>query len=269
MDGTYIAIFLVLLVIISTVYQAIDSIKKAKIDEEQWRVIWADLATLHGFSFTQKILSVDGNTALAIDNNEGLICLITRKQSSRVFITPPEAAKVLLIYSCDLVSAELFEDGSTISKTSRMSQAGGLLVGGLLLGPAGALIGGLTGKTVTSAGNVKRIDLRLVINDTKRPIYDINFLDSETKKDSFTYKNAVKLSRHWHGVMEVLIRRADAESKKPIELKESHTEEHDKTLHVEAFSVANELEKLNSLRERGILNNGEYEQQKLRVLTRG
>lgn len=252
------------------IFQIIFSIRQAKIDEKQWKVLWADLATSHGFSFTQKIISDDGNTALAIDDKEGRLCLIAKKKTGiEMLFTLPHVAKVLLIYSGDLVSAELFEDGSTIQKTSRMSQAGGGLVGGLILGPAGVLIGGLTGKTVTSAGKVKRIDLRLVINDTNRPIYDINFLNSEVDRDSFRYKNAVKLSRHWLGVMEVLIRQADTEHRKTLQQNATHTEGHDKTSPVEPFSVANELEKLNSLRERGILNKDEFEQQKLRVLAGG
>lgn len=260
-----IIVFSLLTLAVTICFLVNESRKVARLNEENWKNLWSSLIKSHGFRYAQKVFNTDRNMALAID--EERICLVIQKSCDSLFFRGGFAIKVLLIYPCDLLSAELFEDGNTVTKTPRMNQAGNALLGGLILGPAGALVGSLTSKTITSKGNVKRIDLRLIINDTKRPIYDINFLDSETDKDSYSYINAEKLSRHWHGVMEVLIRKADSERKNSVPNNLTNTKEPKTILNSELFSVASELEKLNSLRERGILSVEEYQQQKSKLLS--
>lgn len=241
-------------------------LRKVNENAEKWKRFWEDLAEHHGFNSSQVILSSDESMALGVDKNEGRICLVTRKPvAGNSFMPLIDIPKVLIIYYTDLLSAELFEDGNMITKTSRMSQAGGLIVGGLLLGTGGALLGGLTGKTVTESGKVKRLDLRIVINDIDRPTYDFNFLNFQIDKDGTSYNNKSNRARHWLGIMDVLIRRADIEARKPVASGDKNPAE---LVHIEGFSVANELEKLSSLKNRGILDKDEYEQQKLKVLAR-
>ena len=93
----------------------------------------------------------------------------------------------------------------------------------------------------------------MTVKDTKNPIHDINFLDLETKKDSFLYKQAIQQARHWHGLLEVLIKSADIEDKavKTID-----------TPKLPSGSVADELRKLAELRDAGILSIEEFNQQK-------
>lgn len=207
------------------------------------------LGRIKDFSATQKVMGKDGNTGLAIDEQRKKICLIDHRQqniTTRVFVYK------------DLLSSEIFEDGATVTKTVRSSQIGGALIGGLALGGVGAIIGGLSGKTQTS-GMVKKVDLRLIVNDTKNPLQDINFLDMETKKDGFIYKQAIQQARHWHGLVEVLIKRADLEDK---------TANTNDTLKPPSGSVADELKKLAELRDAGVLSIEEFQQQKSRLLGR-
>jgi uncharacterized protein YcfJ len=70
------------------------------------------------------------------------------------------------------------------------------LVGGLLLGGVGAVIGGLSGKKV-GKGKVKRIELRLVVNNSSDPVHAICFLANETNRDGFVYKTASDQARQW------------------------------------------------------------------------
>ena len=175
------------------------------------------------------------------------ICLIDHRQqnlTTRVFVYK------------DLLSSEIFEDGATVTKTVRSSQIGGVLIGGLAFGGVGAIIGGLSGKTQTS-GEVKKVDLRLTVNDTKNPLHDINFLGLKTKKDGFLYKRAIQQARHWHGLIEVLIKRADLEDKA------ANTND---TLKLPSGSAADELKKLAELRDAGVLSIEEFQQQKSRLL---
>ena len=134
-----------------------------------------ELEGLSNFSATQKIMGNDGNTGFAIDEKNKKICLIeytNQNVTTRIF--PYK----------DLLSSEIIENGTTITKVIRSSQISSAVIGGLAFGSVGAVISGLSGKTNT-LGRVKRIDLKLTVNDIKKPIHIINFLNLETKKDSF------------------------------------------------------------------------------------
>lgn len=160
------------------------------------------LANIPEFQITQKLLSTDGLVGLAIDEDRQKLCLFEQELSREV--------KHRIISYRDLLSSEIFEDGTTITKTNRTSQLGGALIGGIALGGVGAIIGGLSGKT-ESLSHVKRIDLRLVIDDTRQPLHDINLMNVNVTKTDGRYKEAMSKARHWHGLIEVLIRRADME----------------------------------------------------------
>jgi hypothetical protein len=157
----------------------------------------------------------------------------------------------------DIFSSEIFEDGVTITKTVRSSQIGGALIGGLALGGVGAVVGGLTGKTQAS-DKVDKVDLRLTVNDTKNPIFNLNFLNLPMKKNDTQYKQAIERARHWHGLIEVLIKLADNEDKAVTKMKDPP-----KPL---VGSIADELKKLAELRDEGILSVDEFQQQKLKLL---
>ena len=205
------------------------------------------LSGLDDFSATQQVAGDDGLTGLAIDEGRKKICLIDYKQA--------EITTRLVPYK-DLLSCEIFEDGVTVTKTSRSSQLGGALVGGLALGGIGAVIGGLSGKT-TSEGKIKRVDLRLIVNDTANPLHDINFMNVEGKKGGIIYTVAIQQARHWHGLASVLIKQADSEDKA--------TQESPVTTSATG-SLADELKKLADLRDSGALSEGEFQKQKARIL---
>lgn len=156
-----------------------------------------------------------------------------------------------------MLSCEIFTDGDTVTKTSRSSQAGGALVGGVLLGGVGAIIGGLSGKK-TAVEKVRRVDLRIVVNNTQKPVHDINLYSGETNKNSMFHKAATEKARHWHSLIAILIKRADEEDK----AKESTPQPVEKNK-----SVADELSKLMELKEKGILTDEEFTQQKLKLLS--
>lgn len=222
---------------------------KRAADKGRQKALGARLHNLPDFTPTQAVLGAGGRSAIAIDEERRTIGMISEQES---------AFSERVISYRDLISVELFEDGNTITKTSRSSQIGGAIVGGLLLGGIGALAGGLSGKT-KSTNTVTRIDLRLILNDTAMPLHDVVFLATECKKDNVRYQQAMKLARHWHGLFEVLIKRAEVEQKQVIAppatpvLSARH-------------STADELAKLAALRESGVLTNDEFQAQKRLLL---
>lgn len=74
----------------------------------------------------------------------------------------------------EIVSVDVITDGVTISSTNRGSQLLGAAVGGLAFGGVGAIIGGLSGSSKTSE-KVKKLALRVCVDDFEKPIYGITF----------------------------------------------------------------------------------------------
>lgn len=205
------------------------------------------LGRLKDFSATQKFVGLDGKSGLAIDERREKICLIYHWRQN---------VTARVISYMDLLASEIFEDGVTVTKTVRSSQIGGALIGGVALGGVGAIIGGLSGSKQTS-DKVRKIDLRLTVNNTTNPIHDVNFLNLPTKKNSILYKQAIQNARHWQGLIEVLIKRAEREDK---------TTNTDEPARLPLNSIADELKKLADLRDAGVLSTEEFQLQKSRLL---
>src|SRR5690625_2667949 len=225
--------------------QAIAVSNKKKAMEEE-------LESLPDFSPTQKIMGNNGDTGLAIDEERKKVVLIKNG---------PTGVALKPITYRDVLSSEIFVDGEIVTKTARGSQLGGVLIGGLALGGVGAIIGGLSGKA-RSSEEVRRVDLRITVNDTKSPLHDINLMDIEGKKEGIIYKSAMDQARHWHGLIAVLIKMADNEDARK-EGAESPSQENGGI----TSSLADELSKLSDLRDKGVLSDEEFSIQKQRLLS--
>ncbi len=166
----------------------------------------------------------------------------------------------------DVLASEISENGNTITRSSRSSQLGGALIGGLALGGVGAIIGGLSGKTVSS-DNVQGIDLHLIVNRTNSPIHSINFLEasgenSEIKKSSVLYQESMQKARNWHSLFQVIIRQANEDDK----IKEREIAQ--KTLHsIEHKSVVDKIKELVDLRDQEVISDAEFTTLKEKLLS--
>jgi hypothetical protein len=181
---------IVVLFVLFAIAAAIDSTVKKSSGR---KAMIKHIKELPDFDMTQQIMGADGTTGLSVDESRKKVCLVNKSDktlSSRV------------VDYRDILSTELFEDGTAVTKTSRSSQLGGALLGGLAFGALGAVVGGLSGST-SSATKVKRIDLQIVVNDVAAPIHRINFLDLESKTDTSIYKQASEKARHWNAIIGV------------------------------------------------------------------
>lgn len=198
---------------------------------------------------------------ISSNRNEGGIAIDDKKQIIRIVNIQPSLWKydTRTFRYQDLLSVEIYENGESITKTSRSSQLIGGVVGGLALGGVGAIIGGLSGQKISS-DTVKMIQLRLIINDKTAPICDFSFIPKaqgnlEIKKGSKEYEDAMNKARHWFALMEIIIKQ-----------NESNDENISGDSKVEKFSIADEIKKLANLRDEGLLSDIEYDQQKSKLL---
>jgi len=235
------------------------------------------------FNPTDKIIGPDGN-GLAIDSDKNEICLIKKEL---VKIKPGEKENKSLpdfwgdieknenaykytyktTYnirsSRDIISAELFEDGNAVTRSSRSNQIGRMAIGGLILGGVGVLIGGLSSER-KSTNKVNIISLRITINSLEAPLHDIDFLKTETTKGGVYYNSVMQKARYWQGLLDVLIRRADEEDRlvhgKVLQESLQSTKHN---------SITDELIKLSDLKNKGVLSEDEFNHQKQKLLLNG
>ena len=223
------------------------------------------LDALSDFSPSQKVIGIDLKSGIAVDEGRKKICLI-KQIIKDIEVDLPSFQDYLsieleVISFRDILSSEVYVDGETVTKTARSSQLGGSLLGGLVLGGVGAIIGGLSG-TKTSSNKVNRIDLRITVNRTENPIHDINFMNIISEKNESVYNHTMEQVRHWHGLMEVIIKRADSED----DAKQRELTEKAPKL-ISTGSVADELAKLGELKKQGLLTDEEFLSQKAKLLS--
>jgi len=146
-----------------------------------------------------------------------------------------------------------------VTKTSRSSQIGGAILGGILAGGVGTIIGGLSGKT-SSKEKVKTIHLKIIVNDTKNPLQTITFLSEPTliDRNSEKFIKANKEVIHWHSLFKVIIDMSDKEDKSNKILSNYNNSSN---------NIADEIRGMHDLLKEGIITQEEFDLQKKKILS--
>lgn len=228
------------------------------------RSITSRFESISNFAPTHSFTATDGNSGIAIDHDRKKVCLLTYRDGSIV--------DRVVSYK-DILSVEVYEDGKSVTKTSRTSQLGGVAIGAVALGGVGAIIGGLSGKT-TSSKKTEHVELRLMINDSREPLHDIVFLHN--KEGLLDSKQAILKARTWHGRLEVLIKEADqqerqnrqtSEIKRDCETAPKRQERRpEPQAHLPSASLADEIRKLSDLRTSGAITEDEFQKLKGKLM---
>lgn len=151
---------------------------------------------------------------------------------------------------------EVLNNGNTFTKTNRGSQAAGAAVGAALLGPAGLLVGGLSGST-TGKEKIEQVKIRLRFQDDLAPLQEIVIFNSEIKggikADSVIVTSALKpadeLVARLKNVLAENARQSDFVSKP-----------------ASSDSIASELQKLHELLQSGAISEDEFRAIKQKVI---
>jgi hypothetical protein len=145
----------------------------------------------------------------SLDNEMSL--LFNDKQHRIYFI---DQRKVKEYSYSDILESRIVENKESITVTSRGSQIGGALLGGIIAGGVGAIIGGLSGSK-RNISKVESLELYIIVNDTSQPIQKISFFDKNniTSPKIKEYEKVKHKIEHWHHLISVLIKRADDHDK--------------------------------------------------------
>jgi hypothetical protein len=179
----------VLFIIISV---ALDGARNKAFDEQ--------ISQIPDFSSSIAYKGASCKNAVAIDIEREKIVTILNPLKIRSLETKPS-----VISFTDLLSVEVFRDDASVTKTNRGSQLAGAAVGGVLLGPAGLLLGGLSGSKRNEA-KVKTLSLKLYTNDIVRPVQEIFFFDGGSVGiDASQLSSQLNDLDQWYGRFKAII----------------------------------------------------------------
>jgi hypothetical protein len=230
-------IILVIIFVSYIVIQVTSELPSRDVVNKKLNNIYDLLKNQADFDSSRCVIKVKKNlpSGIAIDIQAEKICLIN--DDSIRFVS----------YN-DLIESQIIVDSQTITNTSRSDQLAGAAIGGLLLGGTGAVIGGLSGKSVTTQ-DIKDVSLKLLINDALNPTHIIYFSESNIiplkrkindknikeqndewlneksigREFNFTPKTeskiALKEAQEWHDLITVMIKQSEQHNNNNLKFK--------------------------------------------------
>lgn len=144
--------------------------------------------------------------AIAIDIEREKIAVLLNPMKLRQLEAKPSVYRF-----SDLIAVELVRDGASVNKTQRGSQLAGAAVGGLLLGPAGLIVGGLSGSK-RQENKIEKLSIKLYTNDLVMPVQEVFFLDFPNGgADPQQIQPILRDLDQWYGRLRIIV-----ESKKNV-----------------------------------------------------
>lgn len=224
----------------------------------------------------EKRINLLDNKLKEIPNQDRL--KIIRGRKSRYAFVLDEVGRVIYFIKSSqitkvpfdqIISVELIEDNTLLSSKSTTRTIGGALLGGALAGGAGMVVGGLSGDSMQKK-KVSKITVKIKLRDYSTPallipcfiareLTGLNEIEITDKNSEhfYSYKNELQNAQKISDYVSVIIDEVDRQEK------QSHIEQ---STSIEKSSVADELAKLASLKEQGILTDEEFKVQKEKLL---
>ena len=170
-----------------------------------------------------------------------------------------------IINYSDIIEVSYEENGSQLYTKSAGRTIGGAIVGGVLMGGAGAVVGGLSGASKQNK-EIENMDIKILLRSTIRTSCVLHFKDVDrvlkTKEDADRklYEKYVKNANQAKDVLSVIIdnaKQVSTPTAQPIA---------QPVVAPASSSVADELAKLAKLKADGILTDEEFRVQKSKLL---
>ena len=170
-----------------------------------------------------------------------------------------------IINYSDIIEVSYEENGSQLYTKSAGRTIGGAIVGGFLMGGAGAVVGGLSGASKQNK-EIENMDIKILLRSTIRTSCVLHFKDVDrvlkTKEDADRklYEKYVKNANQAKDVLSVIIdnaKQVSTPTAQPIA---------QPVVAPASSSVADELAKLAKLKADGILTDEEFQAQKSKLL---
>ncbi|MBO4662282.1 MAG: SHOCT domain-containing protein [Bacteroidaceae bacterium] len=164
----------------------------------------------------------------------------------------------------DIIEVSYEENGNQLYTKSAGRTVGGAIVGGVLMGGAGAVVGGLSGASKQNK-EVKSIDVKILLRSTSRTSHTLHFnaanrvLKTKEDADRKLYEQYTKNANKAKDLLSVIIDDAKQAAAQVAPVMSQ-------PIAPQSTSVADELSKLAKLKADGILTEEEFLAQKAKLL---
>lgn len=230
---------------------------KSQENEDKKRKEILSAASVYPVGFNASI-TVNSRSILytfAIDQNRQEIFIVTINSKTKQTSTH-------IVKFADIISVELIEDSSVLFSKSTTRTIGGSLIGGAIAGSAGAVIGGLSGDTKVKK-MVSVISVKMRVRNQATPSITIYCCNGEPVEitdsmNEYFYKPTIEEAERIVDHISVIIDMMDREYQHQENMAISKPE---------TKSIADELEKICLLKEKGLLSEEEFQKQKERLLS--
>ena len=182
----------------------------------------------------------------------------------KVLVLVGSSTREIFNYS-DIIEVSYEENGSQLYTKSAGRTVGGAIVGGVLMGGAGAVVGGLSGGSKQNK-EIKDMDIRILLRSTSRTTCILHFKDvdrvlkTKDETDRKLYETYVKNANQAKDILSIIIDNAKQSSAPIAQLVTQPV------VAPSSSSVADELAKLAKLKADGILTEEEFQAQKSKLL---
>ena len=196
------------------------------------------------FRATTIISGIQTFYSFAIDQEKKKIMVITAEDRDS------ELRKHIIDFS-DIISVELLKDSNVSYSKSTMRTIGGGIVGGVIAGGAGAIVGGLSGGSKEER-TISNISVKLLLRNLNLTSITMECLKNGSildNSDSPFIKEAQSIIDHVSVIIDLVDKENGVQKRKSTS------------------SIADELEKLYALKEKGILTEEEFQMQKNKLLS--
>ncbi len=202
-----------------------------------------------------KFLSLDKSNIATTSKKDACIAVDSTAKKVMLMKNVNKPSQFQIIDYRDIISVEIIEDGTSVFSKSTTRTVGGALVGNVLMGGAGAVVGGLSGNT-KKVDKIKSISIKILLRSVEEPSVELKLYDGEKiKTDSNYYIKLKKFSNDIKDIISVIIDSVDKEEKSStVQVEQQKT------------SVTDELIKLAKLKEEGVLTEEEFANMKAKLL---
>lgn len=182
----------------------------------------------------------------------------------KVLVLVGSSTREIFNYS-DIIEVSYEENGSQLYTKSAGRTVGGAIVGSVLMGGAGAVVGGLSGGSKQNK-EIKNMDIKILLRSTSRTTCVLHFKDvdrvlkTKDETDRKLYETYVKNANQAKDILSIIIDNAKQSSAPIAQLVAQPV------VAPSSSSVADELAKLAKLKADGILTEEEFQAQKSKLL---
>ena len=227
----------ILILIILGVYAISSLIKSSNLKKVEDR-----LSHIKDFKPNRKVKHKKGRYLFAADDSTEKFAYITPYSTN------------MFIYK-DIISVEVLVDGEVVIEKSTSRTIGGAIIGGVIAGRSGTIVGGLSGGSKQKF-KVSSIIVKILLRNHQETSLEIPCLNGlfnsfDDIEDAKIEANLLK------DILIIIIDKIDRN-----ELSNSYQEPNKAS----NYSIADELMKLNELKEKGVLTEYEFFVQKERIL---